>query len=106
MSGGSFNYLCWAQPLDLLNKRQDISDMVKALSDAGHIDAAAETETILLVLNHFEALMQARIDRLSPVWKAIEWKRSGDWGKDAVDEAFREYRAQIEPKAKQGIKND
>lgn len=98
MSGGSFNYLCWAMAGELVQKRSDISDMVRALADDGIIDAAKETESILLILNHFEVLMQARIERLSPVWKAIEWQRSGDWGQDCVNEALAEYRAAVLPK--------
>lgn len=97
MSGGSFNYLCHATPDEILvGKRQDLAEMVAALSVSGAVDAAKETETIGLILNHFEARIQARMDRLSGVWKAMEWWRSGDWTEAQFKEALAEYRKDVE----------
>lgn len=100
MSGGSYNYLCFAEPSDLLQKHsQDLRDMVEALSAAGASDAAKETETIIAILNHFRDRLQARVDRVSPVWKAIEWWHSGDWSEAQFQETLAEYRADIEPRS-------
>lgn len=92
MSGGSFNYLCYAEPYELFNKRQDLADMVQALGEMGYVDAAKETETIALILSHFEARIQARLDRLNEVWKSVEWVRSGDSGPDRIEQAIADYR--------------
>ncbi len=97
MSGGSFNYLCFAMPSDLFEKRGDLKDMVDELSGRGYIDAAQETETISLILDHFQVLMQARLDRLCDVWQAVEWHVSGDYSKDQVETEIAKYRADILP---------
>lgn len=96
MSGGSFNYLCYAEPEELFNKRADLKAMVEALSNLGYTDAAAETETITLILNHFEARMRARLERLTPVWKAMEWVQSGDSGPEYLGEEIARYRKEVE----------
>jgi hypothetical protein len=97
MSGGSFNYLCYAEPDELFRKREDLRNMVEALTELGHVDAAKETESVLLVLNHFEARMRARMDRLNEVWRSVEWVQSGDSAPSRVDEAIAEYRASVNP---------
>lgn len=98
MSGGSFDYLCHADATELFSKRDELRRMVEALSSMGYKDAASETEEILLILRHFEARLGARVDRLSKVWKAVEWLYSGDWSAAQLDEEIAEYRADIEPK--------
>lgn len=95
MSGGSFNYLCYAEPYELFNKRQDLADMVQALAEAGYVDAAKETETIGLIINHFEARVGARLERLNEVWKSVEWVRSGDSSSDRIEGAIAEYRKEV-----------
>ena len=98
MSGGSYNYLCYASIDELITKHgQDLDDMVQALVAVGAQDAARETESLRLILRHFEVRMQARLDRLSPVWKAVEWCHSGDTGPDGIDDALAQYRAEVEP---------
>lgn len=92
MSGGSFDYLCFAEPYDIFNKRDALKRMAEDLASDGHIDAAKETETVGLILNQFEALMRARLDRLHDLWRAVEWTRSGDTGPNAITEAIAEYR--------------
>lgn len=98
MSGGSFNYLCYAEPEELFHKRQDLRDMIEELSRLGYVDAAKETETINLVMNHFEARMRARMERLNEVWKSVEWVRSGDSGPERIENAIAAYRAEDPPR--------
>jgi hypothetical protein len=98
MSGGSYNYLCYAVTDELMNKHgEDLRNMVSALADAGAKDAAEETETIIAILRHFDVRMGARLRRLQPVWKAIEGWHSGDTGPDHLARALSEYRADVEP---------
>lgn len=95
MSGGSYDYLCYADATELFNKRQSISDMVTALAGLGHLDAARETESIKLILNQFEVQIDAPLRRLQDVWKAVEWTESGDTGPEAVDIAIAKYRGAL-----------
>lgn len=99
MSGGSFHYLYQADPAVMLeSRREDLANMVSALTELGAQDAARETETILLILTHFETRMEARIARLAPVWKAVEWYRSADSSIEAVTKALAKYREEVEPR--------
>jgi hypothetical protein len=98
MSGGSYNYVCYADPGDLLQKHgQDLQEMVGALSRAGADDAARETETVIAILDHFRNRMQARLDRLNGVWRAMEWWHSGDISEEDFKKALAEYRSDVEP---------
>ena len=92
MSGGSYNYLCHKDANDIHERRQELNEMRDRLIELGHLDAAKETESVLLMLDAFYVRLQSRIDRLNPVWKAVEWCDSGDWGKEDITEAVEKYR--------------
>lgn len=93
MSGGSFNYLCFADATDLLSKhRPDLADMAANLTNRGYKDAALETERLIAYVDHAERQITARMERLQKVWKAVEWNCSGDSGPEEVREAVEEYR--------------
>ena len=94
MSGGSYNYLCFKEAYEIHEHRQDLTDMRDRLTQLGFLDAAKETESILLILDSFEVRIQARIDRLKDVWHSVEWKDSADSGIEAVEEAIKKYREQ------------
>jgi len=92
MSGGSYNYLCYKDGFEIHEKKQELNDMRNRLIELGYLDAAKETESILLMLDSFEVRIQARIDRLKDVWRSVEWYDSCDCGKDSVDIAIEKYR--------------
>ena len=92
MSGGSYNYLCYKDSYEIHNYRQELNEMRDRLTELGYLDAAKETESVTLMLDAFEVRLQARIDRLKDVWKAVEWCDSGDSGKDSVKIEVEKYR--------------
>jgi len=92
MSGGSYNYLCYKDASEISNNESDIKDMVNRLSELNYPDAAKETESVLLEIRSFEVRMDARLERLSKVWKSVEWLDSGDSGEEGVRSAIEEYR--------------
>lgn len=95
MSGGSYDYLFMKDPDELLHShhQENIESMAARLAGLGYAqDAALETENVLLILRQFEVRMRARLDRLSGVWKAVEWWDSCDSGEDSVKEALARYR--------------
>ena len=93
MSGGSYNYLCHKDANDIHEHRQELNAMRDRLIELGHLDAAKETESVLLMLDDFYVRLQARIERLNPIWRAVEWCDSCDWGKEDVIEAVEKYRS-------------
>lgn len=95
MSGGSYNYLCYKQAEDINERRSELASMRDRLTELGHLDAAKETESILLLLDSFHVRLKARIDRLSPVWRSVEWFDSGDSVLDEINQSIAEYRDQV-----------
>ena len=93
MSGGSYDYLCHKFAEDWLSGVPESAQrMADRLAELGYHDAAVETNTIIAVARAAAARMQAHLDRMEPVWKAVEWMDSGDWGPDKVAEAIASYR--------------
>lgn len=91
MSGGSYNYLCYKDVFELESHREELNRMRDRLIELGHLDAAKETESIILTLDSFKVRMEARLSRLKDVWRAVEWLDSGDYGKEQVAEAVKKY---------------
>jgi hypothetical protein len=75
-----------------LERITDLSEMRDRLTEMGYLDAAKETESILLMITAFKVRIEARMERLSNVWHSVEWKDSGDFGMDAVEESIKKYR--------------
>lgn len=94
MSGGSYDYLCYNTELaDLLNRGEALAAMRDRLSQLpGAEDAAAETEQLIALLHGMVIRVEARAKRLAPVWKAVEWRDSSDWGDEQVQQALTEWR--------------
>jgi hypothetical protein len=94
MSGGSFDYLCYADDLDdLLSKRGELDRMREALEGYGDRGRAATRETYLVeqLLRSWEDMLHVHLARLKPIWKAVEWHHSADWGADHVEIALDHY---------------
>jgi len=92
MCGGSYEYLCYKDPDDLIHRIDLIDNMKNRLIELGYLDAAKETESIKLIINQFTVNMGARLDRLSEIWRAVEWMDSGDSGIERVEEEIKKYR--------------
>jgi len=85
MSGGSLNYLFTSDVSELASCRdEDIETAVARLRELGHEPVAAEIEAIVAGMRAAMASANARLDRLRPVLKAVEWNLSCDWGEDAI----------------------
>lgn len=95
MSGGSFDYLCFKDADELLEHLDTIQEMADELAKLGYAnDAAKETQTLLLNYRAFLNRSQTALERLQPVWKAMEWWHSSDWGEDRLKETLAEYRGE------------
>lgn len=93
MSGGSYNYLCHKDAEALLNSTADLESMIDRLAGLGYAeDAAVESQNLLLTLRQFRVRMDTSINRLSEVWRSVEWWDSNDSGEDTVKAALEKYR--------------
>lgn len=92
MSGGSFNYLCFADDLAAItSRRPDLEAMHGALLTLEGGEAAADaTARLIRMLDVAESHLRASGD-LREVWHAVEWWTSGDSSKDDARAAARAY---------------
>lgn len=90
MSGGSFEYLCFASEdaKEILGKFEQLRDMVNYLRRNDKPDAAAEVELYLLELETHARRIETAGKRMFDVLYATEWAASGDWNNDAIDTAY------------------
>lgn len=90
MSGGSHNYLCFAD--NLWDREEDLRHMADRLIELGYAEEAAnETIATLFDLQMAKASLNEQISRLHKVWKAVEWMDSGDSGEDQLKAVLKEY---------------
>jgi hypothetical protein len=98
VSGGSYDYLFVKDVSQLMQygPREDLTRMRDRLVALPYAqDAASETEELILIMQQFETRMKVRMDRLRGVWKAVEWRDSGDSDDDDVKVALLEYRCDL-----------
>jgi hypothetical protein len=95
MSGGTFDYLCYKSAGELLEADHELQSMADALAELGYAeDAARETQEILLTIRAMRNRVQVSIDRLTDVWRTMEWWRSGDYSEDQLEEALAKFRGE------------
>ena len=94
MSGGSYNYLCFRDAAELLNERAMLKLMAADLQVEGAAAAAAATEELLAYVEHAHRQIEARAERLRPVWKALEWFTDGDTDHVSLIKTVKEYDGQ------------
>lgn len=100
MSGGSYDYLCHKTELDELAGYSaqvhidEMADRLTGLDEAvfpGAGAAAERTRALSEQLRIWQAHVRSVTELLEPVWRAVEWWDSGDWGSGQVAEALADY---------------
>lgn len=84
MSGGSYDYLCFAELEDLFNRKGHLSNMTDRLMELGYPQLALENMEFALDLRRFKLNFGTRQKRLREIWHTIEWLDSGDYGVDTA----------------------
>lgn len=95
MSGGSYDYLCFKDAEELCSSQHqsNLEAMSQRLGGLGYAeDAARETEELLLIIRQSMIRIQVRAQRLSEVWRAVEWWDSGDSSEDGLKQSLDRYR--------------
>lgn len=94
MSGGSWNYLYSKDIEELMNDStiellQDMSDRLVAL---GYTDVAQDTQRLTEYIKSANIRIETLFEMLSPIFKAVEWFDSGDWGEETLNNEVLKYR--------------
>ena len=94
MSGGSWNYLFCKDIDELMNgsSTELLQDMVDRLNSAGFKDVAKDTQRLVEYIKSASIRIETLFETLSPVFKAVEWFDSGDWGEETLNNEILKYR--------------
>lgn len=94
MSGGSWDYLYSKNIDELMNgsSTELLQDMADRLNSAGFEDVAKDTQRLVEYIKSASIRIETLFEVLSPVFKAVEWFDSGDWGKEALNNEVLKYR--------------
>lgn len=92
MSGGSFNYLYSKEIDDLMNNTSDLEEMRDYLISYGYEDIAKDIQRLIEYIKSAECVIGTLKDMLEPVFHAVEWYESGDYGKERMIEVLEKYR--------------
>lgn len=92
MSGGSYNYLCFEQFPELIERTEDMNEIQLRLRQLGAHDIADDVDELIKYCREAHEKIEPLFEKLSGVFHAIEWLDSGDIGKDGVKEEFKRYR--------------
>lgn len=93
MSGGSWNYLFCKDIDELMNgsSTELLQDMVDRLNSAGFKDVAKDTQRLVEYIKSASIRIETLFETLSPVFKAVEWFDSGDWGEETLNNEILKY---------------
>lgn len=96
MSGGSYDYLCRKESEELLGSyggTDGLDRMIDRLAGLGYAaDAAREAAELQQIIRQAQTRVQVITDRLSGVFKAVEWWDSADSSQLGVLQALDAYR--------------
>lgn len=92
MSGGSFNYLCYREVDELINSQDDLESMRNTLIKYGYEDIAKDTQRLIEHIKSARRTIETLGNMLEPVFHAVEWYESGDYGEDTMIKILEKYR--------------
>ena len=92
MSGGSYGYLCFKEPEELIGRAADIEMMAQRILDAGYPDVAGDMQRLAEYCKSARLRVAVLSDMLNSVMHAVEWYDSGDYGLDNFKKVLDEYR--------------
>lgn len=95
MSGGRYNNLWSADAPHLFENFQHLATIRDRLAELGHNEASIATGIVVLQMEDLCKTLEYWMEknRLSEVWKAVEWLDSGDYGPEQVQEAVSDFTA-------------
>ena len=94
MIGGSWNYL-YSKEIDDLMQYSNIElleEMSDYLNQNGYEDVAKDTRRLVEYIKSAKIRVETLFEMLSPVFKAVEWFDSGDWGEETLNNEILKYR--------------
>ena len=92
MSGGSHNYLCYAEMPDIIGRTADMKEMEQNLIELGYIDIAKDVRRLIEYCKSAQIRIGVLFEQLEDVFHDVEWYHSADIGKETLIERLEQYR--------------
>ena len=92
MSGGSHNYLCYAETPDIIGRTADMEEMEQNLIELGYIDIAKDVRRLIEYCKSAQIRIGVLFEQLENVFHDVEWYHSGDIGRETLIERLEQYR--------------
>lgn len=94
MSGGSYNYLCYKEPEELICGHNIVylEEMCKLLLELKYDDIARDMQRLIEYCKTAYNRIAVLSHQLNDVMHAIEWYESSDYGTDTLIEHLEKYR--------------
>lgn len=93
MSGGSLNYLYNKSTMgEIAEYVNDIEQVEEEMLKRGYKDIAMDTRRLIEYIRSAENRIECLTEKLSPVFKAVEWYYRSDSDEKHIDEVVEKYR--------------
>ena len=94
MSGGSHNYLCYAEVQELLSYSRiaDMEEMEHDLIQEGYTDIARDVRRLIEYCKSAENRISVLFEALEDVFHDIEWYHSADIERERLMNTLEKYR--------------
>lgn len=92
MSGGSHNYLCFAEFPEIMQRTADMEEMEQDLIELGYVDIAKDVRRLIEYCKSAEVRIGVLLERIGDVFHDVEWYHSGDIGKETLIKRLEQYR--------------
>ena len=90
MSGGSINYLCYAE--DVINRTKDMEVVEQCLISLDYTDIATDVRRLIEYCKSAEVRINVLFEQLEDVFHDVEWYESADIGKATLIKTLEKYR--------------
>lgn len=92
MSGGSLNYLCYAEFPEILGKTAEMEEAEEILLKMGYTDIAKDVRRLIEYCKSSENRISVLFEQLEDVFHDVEWYHSADISKTTLIKRLENYR--------------
>ena len=92
MSGGSLNYLCYAETPEIMSRVSDMESVENTLLSMKYNDIAKDVRRLIEYCNMAHNRIEVLREQLYDVFHAVEWYDSADYSTDSLVKVLEEYR--------------